>query len=172
MAGVVPGKGGETVQGVPVFDTMKQAIAATGADASLVFVPPPFAADSIMEAADGGIRYCVCITDGIPATTPDGQGQASTVSLTSAERIEVLTGPLAQLYGNSAGGVIQTTTREPGDQPQLDVSTTFGSYGLRRHDVQFSGRTGQVGIVADYSTFEIDGYRQTAPPSANNSTAC
>jgi succinyl-CoA synthetase alpha subunit len=67
VAGVVPGKGGETVLGVPVFDTMKQAVAAAGADTSLVFVPPPFAADSIMEAADGGIRYCVCITDGIPA---------------------------------------------------------------------------------------------------------
>ena len=67
VGGVVPGKGGETVLGVPVFDTVKQAVAATGAEASLVFVPPPFAADSIMEAADGGIRYCVCITDGIPA---------------------------------------------------------------------------------------------------------
>ncbi|MBG6155735.1 succinyl-CoA synthetase alpha subunit/malate-CoA ligase subunit alpha [Labrenzia sp. EL_159] len=67
VAGVVPGKGGETVEGVPVHDTVKQAVAATGADTSLVFVPPPFAADSIMEAADSGIRYCVCITDGIPA---------------------------------------------------------------------------------------------------------
>ena len=67
VAGVVPGKAGETVEGVPVYDTVKDAVAATGAEASLVFVPPPFAADSIMEAADGGIRYCVCITDGIPA---------------------------------------------------------------------------------------------------------
>lgn len=67
VGGVVPGKGGETVDGVPVFDTVKQAVEATGAEASLVFVPPPFAADSIMEAADAGIRYCVCITDGIPA---------------------------------------------------------------------------------------------------------
>lgn len=67
VAGVVPGKGGETVFGIPVFNTVKQATEATGADTSLVFVPPPFAADSIMEAADGGIRYCVCITDGIPA---------------------------------------------------------------------------------------------------------
>ncbi len=67
VGGVVPGKGGETVEGVPVFDTVKEAVAATGAEASLVFVPPPFAADSIMEAADAGIRYCVCITDGIPA---------------------------------------------------------------------------------------------------------
>lgn len=67
VGGVVPGKGGETVEGVPVFDTVADAVAATGAEASLVFVPPPFAADGIMEAADAGIRYCVCITDGIPA---------------------------------------------------------------------------------------------------------
>ncbi|WP_323779927.1 succinate--CoA ligase subunit alpha [Leisingera sp.] len=67
VGGVVPGKGGETVEGVPVFNTVKEAVEATGANASLVFVPPPFAADSIMEAADAGIHYCVCITDGIPA---------------------------------------------------------------------------------------------------------
>ena len=67
VGGVVPGKGGEKIFGVPVFNTVKEAVEATGANASLVFVPPPFAADSIMEAADGGIRYCVCITDGIPA---------------------------------------------------------------------------------------------------------
>ena len=67
VGGVVPGKGGEKVFGVPVFNTVKEAVAAPGADASIVFVPPPFAADSIMEAADGGIRYCVCVTDGIPA---------------------------------------------------------------------------------------------------------
>jgi succinyl-CoA synthetase alpha subunit/malate-CoA ligase subunit alpha len=67
VGGVVPGRGGEDVDGIPVFDTVKQAVNATDAQASLVFVPPPFAADSIMEAANGGIRYCVCITDGIPA---------------------------------------------------------------------------------------------------------
>ncbi len=67
VGGVVPGKGGETVHGVPVFNTVREAVAATKANASLVFVPPPFAADSIMEAADSGIEYCVCITDGIPA---------------------------------------------------------------------------------------------------------
>lgn len=67
VGGVVPGKGGQTVEGVPVFDTVQEAVDTTGAEASLVFVPPPFAADGIMEAADAGIRYCVCITDGIPA---------------------------------------------------------------------------------------------------------
>lgn len=67
VGGVTPGKGGTTEQGLPVFDTVKEAVAKTGATASIVFVPPPFAADSIMEAADAGIRTCVSITDGIPA---------------------------------------------------------------------------------------------------------
>ena len=67
VGGVVPGKGGESVHGLPVFDTVKEAAEKTGATASLVFVPPPFAADAIMEAADGGLRLCICITDGIPA---------------------------------------------------------------------------------------------------------
>ena len=67
VGGVTPGKSGEIVEGVPVFNTVKEAVEATGAEASLVFVPPPFAADSIMEAADAGIKYCVSITDGIPA---------------------------------------------------------------------------------------------------------
>ncbi len=67
VGGVVPGKGGETVHGLPVFDTVKEAVAQTGATATIVFVPPPFAADSIMEAADSGVDLCVAITDGIPA---------------------------------------------------------------------------------------------------------
>ena len=106
-----------------------------------------------------GLRGIRLITDGIPATTPDGQGQASTVSLTSTDRIEVLTGPLAQIYGNASGGVIQTFTREASAQPEFSNQLFVGSYGQTRTDWQLSGRTGQVGIVADYSTFGIDGYR-------------
>lgn len=67
VGGVTPGKGGATHLGRPVFNTVKEAVDATGAQASIIFVPAPFAADSIMEAADAGIRYCVAITDGIPA---------------------------------------------------------------------------------------------------------
>jgi succinyl-CoA synthetase alpha subunit len=67
VGGVTPGKGGTDVKGVPVFNTVKEAVEQTGATASIVFVPPPFAADSIMEAADAGLRLCVAITDGIPS---------------------------------------------------------------------------------------------------------
>ncbi len=91
VGGVVPGKGGETVEGVPVFDTVKEAVAVTGANASLVFVPPPFAADSIMEAADAGIGYCVCITDGIPAQ--DMIAVKRYMMRYSREKRMILTGP-------------------------------------------------------------------------------
>jgi succinyl-CoA synthetase alpha subunit len=67
VAGVTPGKGGMTQDGIPVFDTMEEAVSKTGADASVVYVPAPFLADSILEAADAGIRVCVAITEGCPA---------------------------------------------------------------------------------------------------------
>ncbi len=67
VAGVTPGKGGQDVEGVPVFDTFHQAVEETGANTAMVFVPPRFAADSILEAADAGVRLVVAITEGIPA---------------------------------------------------------------------------------------------------------
>lgn len=66
VAGVTPGKGGSTFSGVPVFDTVLRAKEETGANASIIFVPPPFAADAILEAADAGIELIVCITEGVP----------------------------------------------------------------------------------------------------------
>jgi succinyl-CoA synthetase alpha subunit len=66
VAGVTPGRGGTDFEGIPIFDTVAQSVAATGADASVIYVPPPFAADAIMEAADAGIPLIVCITEGIP----------------------------------------------------------------------------------------------------------
>ena len=66
VAGVTPGRGGQEHLGVPVFNTVRDAVDATGADVSMIYVPPPFAADAILEAADSGVALIVCITEGIP----------------------------------------------------------------------------------------------------------
>jgi succinyl-CoA synthetase alpha subunit len=66
VAGVTPGKGGEAVHGVPVFNTVAEAVRETGANTSVIYVPAAFAADAIYEAADGGIKLVVCITEGVP----------------------------------------------------------------------------------------------------------
>ena len=66
VAGVTPGRGGETHLGVPVYNTMRDAVAQTGAEVSMIYVPAPFAADAILEAADSGVQLIVCITEGIP----------------------------------------------------------------------------------------------------------
>ncbi len=68
VGGVTPGKGGQTQDGVPVFDTMAEAVRTTGADATVIYVPAPFLADSILEADDAGVRVCVAITEGCPAS--------------------------------------------------------------------------------------------------------
>ncbi|HUJ73950.1 MAG TPA: succinate--CoA ligase subunit alpha [bacterium] len=66
VAGVTPGKGGQSFEGVPVFNLVADAVRETGADCALIFVPPPFAADAVMEAADAGIKLVICITEGVP----------------------------------------------------------------------------------------------------------
>jgi succinyl-CoA synthetase alpha subunit len=66
VGGVTPGKGGAKHLGLPVFDTVREAVEATGADASAVYVPPPFAGDAILEAIDAGVRILVCVTEGVP----------------------------------------------------------------------------------------------------------
>lgn len=66
VGGVTPGKGGQTAAGLPVFDTVEEAVAETGADATMIFVPPPFAADAILEAVDAGIKVIAAITEGVP----------------------------------------------------------------------------------------------------------
>lgn len=66
VAGVTPGRGGTDFEGIPIFDTVEQAVNATGANASVIYVPPPFAADAIMEAVDAGVPLVICITEGIP----------------------------------------------------------------------------------------------------------
>ncbi|HKN47052.1 MAG TPA: succinate--CoA ligase subunit alpha [Candidatus Polarisedimenticolia bacterium] len=68
VAGVTPGRGGQAHEGVPVYDTVREAVERAGADVSLIFVPPPAAADAILEAASAGIRLVICITEGIPTS--------------------------------------------------------------------------------------------------------
>ena len=109
-----------------------------------------------------GIRGIRLLVDGIPATTPDGQGQGSSISLTSTDHIEVLRGPLAQMYGNSSGGVIQAFTKEAPAEPEIGYQYYVGSYGMHRADYQVSGRAGIYGLLADYSTLSIDGYRDNS----------
>jgi len=66
VGGVTPGKGGQTVAGLPVFDTVEEARLQTGANATMIFVPPPFAADAILEAIDAGIEVVIAVTEGVP----------------------------------------------------------------------------------------------------------
>jgi malate-CoA ligase subunit alpha len=91
VGGITPGKGGQTHLGLPVFNTVKEAVQQAGAEASIIFVPPAFAADSIMEAADAGIKYCVAITDGIP--TQDMMTVKNFLRRFSEKERMVLTGP-------------------------------------------------------------------------------
>ncbi|RIZ71747.1 MAG: succinate--CoA ligase subunit alpha [Methylococcales bacterium] len=91
VGGITPGKGGQTHLGLPVFNTAKEAVQQAGAEASIIFVPPAFAADSIMEAADAGIKYCVAITDGIP--TQDMMTVKNFLRRFPKDQRMVLTGP-------------------------------------------------------------------------------
>jgi iron complex outermembrane receptor protein len=107
-----------------------------------------------------GVRGVKMYLDGLPASLADGQGQTSQFALTSADRIEVLRGPISSLYGNASGGVLQVFTRNPSAGPELIVADTFGSYGLNHKNVQYSDKRGDIGIVVDSSNFKSDGFRQ------------
>src|SRR5512132_2668492 len=100
-----------------------------------------------------GVRGVRILIDGIPATMPDGQGQVSSISLTSAKRIELLRGPLAQLYGNAAGGVLQVFTKDPpvSATPQFGVGVGAGSDGQRQLDLSVGGGSETLGALLDVS---------------------
>lgn len=150
VGGVVPGKGGETVHGVPVFDTVKDAVEATQADASLVFVPPPFAADSIMEAADAGIRYCVCITDGIPAQ--DMIQVKRYMMRYPKERRMVLTGPNCAgtiSPGKAMLGIMPGHIFLPGNVGIVGRSGTLGYEAAAQLKERGIGVSTSVGIGGD-----------------------
>jgi len=107
-----------------------------------------------------GVRGIRLIADGIPATMPDGQGQAATFSLSSAERIEVLRGPFSALYGNAAGGVIAIETRDGPEVPTGEASFLAGSYDTWRAGLLFGGQWGALNAIGDLSRFDTNGYRE------------
>jgi iron complex outermembrane receptor protein len=106
-----------------------------------------------------GVRGVRLISDGVPASMPDGQGQPSAFNLDMAERIEVLRGPFSAIYGNHSGGVIQLFTRDGQGRPTLEVNVAAGSDGARKSDISAQGSSGALGYVIDASRFETDGYR-------------
>ena len=107
-----------------------------------------------------GVRGVRLIADGIPATMPDGQGQAATFDLASAERIEVLRGPLATLYGNSSGGVVQVFTADGPAEPMLEAGAMAASFGQHRENLRAGGDWGAVNALANLSRFSTHGWRE------------
>jgi iron complex outermembrane recepter protein len=107
-----------------------------------------------------GVRGVRLITDGIPATMPDGQGQAASFNLPTASRIEVMRGPFSSLYGNASGGVIQLFTADAPAQPTVTGDVLGGSNGTWRAGLQYGGQHGAVNVLGDASRFSTDGYRQ------------
>jgi iron complex outermembrane receptor protein len=107
-----------------------------------------------------GVRGIRLIADGIPATMPDGQGQASTFALGSAERIEVLRGPFSALYGNAAGGVIAVDTADGPTAPTVAAGLYAGSYDTWKAAIGFGGQFGRLNAIGDLSRFDTEGYRE------------
>jgi len=118
-----------------------------------------------------GVRGVRLIADGIPATMPDGQGQAATFNLDRAQRIEVLRGPFSALYGNHSGGVVQLFTDEGKEPASVEMSVTAGSDGARKADLSAQGRDGKMGYVLDVSRFDTDGYRDHSAARRDQSFA-
>jgi succinyl-CoA synthetase alpha subunit len=142
VGGVTPGKGGTDVDGIPMFNTVAEAVDATGADASFVVVPPKFAADAIVEAADGGITFIVCITEGIPA-----QDEALFYNRLRRDH------PGTRLLGPNCPGIIS-----PG---KCNIGITSG-------DIAMAG--GPVGIVSRSGTLTYQALHELSQQGVGQTT--
>jgi len=152
VGGVTPGKGGTTVEGIPVFNTVHDAVKATGASASMIYVPPPFAADAILEAADAGLELIVAITEGIPV-------------LDMSRVKAALRGTRARLIGPNGPGLIT-----PGDDP----STSSGQakrpgckVGIMPGHIH---RPGRIGVVSRSGTLTYEAAWQLTQRGLGQST--
>lgn len=150
VGGVTPGKGGETHLGLPVFNTVKDAVEATGAEASAIFVPPPFAADAIMEAADAGIRFAVCVTDGIP--TQDMMRVKRYMRSFKKEERMCLTGPNCAgtiSPGKAMMGIMPGHIYKQGNVGLIGRSGTLGYEAASQMKTRGIGISTSVGIGGD-----------------------
>lgn len=145
---------------------------ALGLDESLAIVPGLFFQNRYNFAQDlrvsirgfgaranFGIRGIKIYADDIPLTMPDGQGNVDSIDLGSAERIEVIRGPVSAIYGASSGGVIQIFTQDGPDRPTVSASASAGAYGYRKAQLKAGGQFGSWNALANVSGTELDGYR-------------
>jgi len=159
VGGVTPGKGGTTHEGVPVFNTVADAAKETGANASVIYVPPAFAADAIMEAADAGLPLVVCITEGIPVA-----------DMVKAK--EFLAGlsspPYKGVAAASADGVVLSATRLIGPNCRGIISPGKCKIGIMPGHIHKEGR---IGVVSRSGTLTYEAVGQLTALGLGQSTA-
>jgi iron complex outermembrane receptor protein len=118
-----------------------------------------------------GIRGLTVLVDGIPASMPDGQGQVSNIDLGSADRIEVLRGPFAVMYGNASGGVINVFTKDGSAEQGAEGRVEAGAFGMKRESVEAGMRSGNMDWLASGAHFETDGYRDHSAAKRDQANA-